>query len=78
MASARWRGRQVGIAQARWHCLPVADTLAEDVGARFCRGGVRGALRGESPRTREGRNGPTAERAVDSGQLPVARNCREV
>ena len=34
------------------------------------RRGVRGALRGESPRTREGRNGPTVERQwpVVSGQ----------
>ena len=49
--------RRAGDAQERWHYLPVADTPVGDEHARWH--SFRGALRGESPRTREGRNGPT-------------------
>ena len=58
------RRRHAGIAHTRWHRFPVADTSAGDAHARWH--SCRGALRGESPRTREGRNGTTGQR-----QLPV-------
>ena len=51
--------------------LPVAGAQAGDAQARWHR--YRGALRGVSPRTREGRNGPTVQRQrpVASGLLSV-------
>ena len=65
----RWHHRPAGTAHTRWHHLPVADTSAGDAHTRWH--SYRGALRGVSPRTREGRNGPTVPTAVASGQWPV-------
>ena len=59
---------------ARWRLAGIAHTV---VSARLAltrqlgtgtHGGIatRGALRGESPRTRDGRNGPTAQNGRDS------------
>ena len=66
----RWRWQHAGIAHAWWHFLAVADTRAASAPTRCCRRGVRGALRGESPRTRKGRNGPTVQNAAASCQWP--------
>ena len=62
LAFAEWGG-------ARW--AAVAEGYIRSYTRRLR--GVRGALRGESPRTREGRNGrPTA---VVGGQWSVVGNC---
>ena len=69
VASARWGRRRAGIAHAKWLYLPVADTLAGNAHARWHR--YRGALRGVSPRTREGRNGPTVQKHTEKRFCPA-------
>ena len=65
----RWHHRAAGTAHTWWHHFPVAFAPAGDEHVRWH--SYRGALRGVSPRTREGRNGPTVPTAEVSGQRSV-------
>ncbi len=55
----RWHHRPAGTTCARWLCSACFDTSAGMAHAQWH--SYRGALRGESPHTREGRNGPTVQ-----------------